>query len=217
MRSRAMRLDRAAAGVGLLVVALVALAGYRAWSGGRPERLEVLGAPPPFALTDHLGRPVRSDDLRGRVVVADFVFTSCRDVCPTLSRRMAALQERLRRDGLLGARVQLLSFTVDPARDTPAVLRAYAERYHADSSAWRFVTGPEGDVVPLVVQGFRLAVQPVPPPEGGGAAHGDVVHGDVVHSSRFVLLDREGRIRAYYDGLELDLDRVVRDMRQLLG
>ena len=220
----------AAAALGLAVLALVALAGYRlagrpglAAGQRQPEGLDHLGEAPAFGLTDQLGRPVSSEQFRGRVVVANFIYTSCQDTCPLLSLRMQALQERLRREQLLGTQVQLLSFTIDPARDTPQVLRAYAERRQADPEAWRFLTGPERYVVSLVVQGFRLGVQPVAPGPGsdkgpreatdGGAAASSY---DVMHSNRFVLIDRRGGIRAYYDGLELDLERVLRDVRHLL-
>jgi protein SCO1/2 len=177
--------------------------------------LDDFGAMPAFGLTDQLGRPATSDDLRGKVVVADFVYTSCTGACPLLSARMAALQERLRQEGLLGDRVQLLSFTTDPARDTVPVLQAYADQHQADPAAWRFLTGPEHYVVPLIVQGFRLGVQAVPRDSGGVAPDAGSAY-DVMHGNRFVLADRRGVIRAYYDGLDLDLERVMTDVRRLL-
>ena len=215
----------AATGFGLSLLVLA-----DSWDRRRPrpgagrgprDALDDFGAAPAFGLTDQLGRPVHSDELRGKVVVADFVYTACRDTCPLLSGRMQALQARLRQERLLGGRVQLLSFTVDPARDTPDVLRAYAERYGADADAWRFLTGPEGYLVPLVVGGFRLGAQPVPAgaPGAGGGEHGSGGPAgpyDVLHSNRFVLIDRRGRLRAYRDALDLDLDRLLDDIRRLL-
>jgi protein SCO1/2 len=117
---------------------------------------------------------------------------------------MEGLQARLGRERLLGSKVLLLSFTVDPARDTEPVLRAYAEAHHADTATWHFLTGPEKYLVPLVVQGFKLGVQPSGSPAG-----------DVMHSNRVLLLDRQGRIRAYYDGLDVTDDQIVKDIRQL--
>jgi protein SCO1/2 len=203
---------------------VLTLAAYAAlaWGAGTSQagRLDDFGDAPAFGLTDHLERPARSDDFRGKVVVANFVYTSCQDTCPLLSLRMQALQEALRREGLLGSRVQLLSFTVDPARDTPAVLRAYAERHQADPDAWRFLTGPAQYVQAVVVQGFRLGVQPAPAPNtsqnGYVDGQAEPSTSDVMHSNRFVLIDRRWRIRAYYDGLELDLGRAVGDVRLLL-
>jgi protein SCO1/2 len=205
------------AGLGL---ALLALVGYRSWGLSQAQSLEVFGEAPSFALTDQLDRPVSSDELRGKVVVANFIYTNCPDICPLLSFHMMTLQERLRREQLLGGQVQLLSFTVDPARDTPAVLREYAERFQADPRAWRFLTGPEPEMVQLIEKRFFLAVQPIRP---RGAGQGERDHGEepsesyeVMHSGRFALIDRQGRIRAWYDGREFELERVMRDVRQLL-
>lgn len=201
---------------GLLGLLTLALLGYAALNVTRPADLEVLGAAPSFVLTDQFERPVSSDDLRGKVVVADFIYTHCPDVCPLLSQRMQALQARLRGEGLLGRPVQLLSFTVDPARDTPPVLRAYAERYQADPEAWRFLTGPEEVVVPLIVRGFYLSVQALPSPTTRAGAPDSGTPDEVMHSDRFVLVDGEGRIRAYYTGSDLDPEQVLRDIRHLL-
>ena len=205
----------AAVGASLLLGVLVVYGVGR----DQPKPLTVFGDAPVFTLTDHLERPVSSDELRGKVVVANFVYTKCRDICPLLSLRMQALQERLRQERLLGERVQLLSFTTDPARDTAPVLRAYADRHRADSGAWRFLTGPEQEMKQLIVQGFLLGVQKVTPRETATSGPYDTKDDDdydVMHSGRFVLIDPEGRIRAYYDGRELDLDQTVRDIRWLL-
>jgi protein SCO1/2 len=198
-----------APGGGVALVLLAAAASLRL-ARGETSGLNDFGPSPAFALSDQLGRSVELEDYRGQVVVASFIYTSCRDICPALSLRMRALQERLRQE-----RLQMLSFTVDPARDTPAVLRAYAERHQADPEAWRFLSGPVETLVPLTVEGFRLGVQALPPT---GDDHGDVSgHSyDVTHSGRFVLIDREGRIRAYYDGTDVELDRIIRDIRSLL-
>ena len=216
-------------GAGLLLGALIVF-GISFAQARQARRLDIYGDAPAFRLIDQLGRPVSSDELRGKVVVANFIYTKCPDVCPLLSLRMQALQERLRQEKLLGSHVHLLSFTTDPARDTPAVLKAYAERHRADPSAWRFLTGSEDEVRQLIVKGFLLGVKEVPlsgtasaashdsPTAKGGHGEGkQAANGyDVMHSTRFVVIDREGRIRAYIDGRELDLDQTMRDLRQLL-
>ncbi len=206
----------AVAGASLLLVALTAYGIGQT----RAEPLKIYFDAPSFRLIDHLERPVSSDEFQGKVVVANFIYTNCKDICPLLSIRMQTLQERLREEGLLGSQVQLLSFTVDPARDTTDVLRAYAERHRADPSAWRFLTGPEQEVKTLVADGFHLGSQVLPPQTptpGAGDAHGSAhAQYDVMHSGRFVLVDPQGRIRAFYDGRELDIDRVVQEIRQLL-
>ncbi len=203
-----------------LVLAALIVYGIARGQARQAARLDDFGAAPPFKLTDQMERPVSSADFRGKVVVANFIYTHCRDICPLLSLRMQALQERLRQEQLLGPQVQLLSFTVDPTRDTPAVLHAYAERHRADPSAWRFLTGPEAAVKPLIVDGFHLGIQALPPSETATITHGspgqDASGPEVMHSGRFVLIDRKGHVRAYYDGRELDPDHVVANIRQVL-
>ena len=206
----------------LLSVPLAALVAVLAAAGfGRlraADTLEVFGEARSFAgLIDQDERPTSASELRGKVVVANFIYTSCTDICPLLSGRMRQLQERLRQENLLGSQVQLLSFSVDPARDTPEVLRAYAARNGADPSAWRFLTGSEEQLIPLIVEGFHLGVNVLPPQAAthdGEAAHASY---EVMHSGRFVLIDRDWRIRAYYDGREIEPERVLRDVRQLLN
>lgn len=163
-----------------------------------------LGAVPDFSLTERSGSTVRLADLAGKVWVADFIFTSCGGPCPMLSRRMASVQK-----STAGReRVQLVSFSVDPLRDTPEVLRAYAERYAADAQRWWFLTGSRDALMALVRDGFHLATD-VP----------EVVANDVLHSTRLVLVDPRGQIRGYYDGTEeaeaarllADIDRLLED------
>lgn len=199
---------------GLLV--LVAVGGFGRLRAA--DSLEVFGAAPSFAgLVDQDERPITANEFRGKVVVANFIYTSCTDICPLLSARMRQLQERLRQEDLLGTQVQLLSFSVDPSRDTPEVLRGYAERNGSDPTAWHFLTGPEAQLIPMIVDGFHLGVNVLPPQ---GTTHDDEAgHAtyEVMHSGRFVLIDRDWRIRAYYDGREIDPERVIRDVRQVLG
>jgi len=198
------------------VLAIIAAAGllgavfsYLGLVRTQADALPVYQPAPAFSLTDQLGRRVSAEEFRGKVVLADFIYTSCWDTCPLLSSRMQELQERLRQAQLLGSHVQLLSVTVDPAHDTVPVLARYAERYQADPDAWRFLTGPEAEVRALIVEGFRLGVVPLPT--------ADPDRSEVMHSNRFVLIDRQGRIRAYYDGTDLDGEQVLSDVRQLAG
>src|SRR5689334_24366880 len=115
----------------------------------RPRPLPDLGTVPPFALTERAGTPLGAADLAGHVWIADFVFTRCPDFCPALTGRMAGLQKRLAAGD---DPVRLVSFSVDPAHDTPAVLTAYATRAGA-SGTWLFATGPRTDVAALLRDG----------------------------------------------------------------
>jgi protein SCO1/2 len=184
------------AAAGLLVVA-----GVAAWLTLRPRALPVLGVIPPFSLTERAGTPLTADDLAGHVWVADFIFTRCPDFCPALTARMAGMQKALPpgRDP-----IRLVSFSVDPVHDTPEVLRDYAARAGAGES-WRFATGPRDTIAGLLRDGFKLAFADDGPPAS-----------PITHSDRFVLVDRQLRIRGYYHGTDAaDLARLARDAAAL--
>lgn len=197
-----------------MVAALVLAAGTAWWlarDGGGSE-LPVYWPAPDFSLVDQNGQPFEKADLGGQVWVASFIFTHCESVCPLISARMAELRDELRAEGLLGSRVRLVSITVDPARDTPAVLRRYAERFGGSPpGSWAFLTGePPSAVRSLVQEGFRVTAM-LPrdaPAEGAGY--------QVSHSPRVVLVDRDGRVRATYVATEPDaFDRLLVDVRAL--
>ena len=112
-------------------------------TGGDASRLAVIRQAPAFALTDQDGRTVRSADLRGKVVVVSFVFTTCNGTCPATTHRMSALAQALKEQGLFkDDRVRLLTISLDPVRDTPEALTRYAKLFDADTSHWSFLTGP---------------------------------------------------------------------------
>jgi len=195
-----------------LVIAGVLLAALRAPGPGGEASLPVHGVVPDFTLTERSGRVVDADALRGRIWVGNFIFTQCPGMCPGLSARMATLQQRLRADGA-GADVRLISFSVDPGQDTPAVLREYADRFGADPEQWLFLTGARDAVYRLVSDGFKLSVAEVPAEARANAPE------PITHSDRFVLVDPELRIRGYYHGTDpesvaqllTDIERVRRE------
>jgi protein SCO1/2 len=171
--------------------------------------LPVFGALPPMALIDQEGKPFTLDRMRGRVWITNFIFTSCPMACPLLSQRMSLIQTKLKDDP---ATIQLASFSVDPSHDTPPVLKQYGTRYQQDPTRWTFLTGKPDDVLSIVSDGFKVAVektQTAPDPNG---AAGNFV---VMHGENFVLIDREGRIRGYYHKDDGDLDRLIADARKL--
>lgn len=105
---------------------------------------------PDFALTDQDGQAVQLSSLRGKVVVLDFIYTRCPGPCPLLSRKFAHLQKQLGNG--LAEKVILLSITIDPQHDTPAVLQEYARRYQADTAGWKFLTGSTADIMNVAYQ-----------------------------------------------------------------
>jgi protein SCO1/2 len=153
--------------------------------------LPVLSEIPPFALTAENGQAFDSSQLKGQPWIADFIFTNCPGACLRMSHQMSAVQQR--------SSARLISFTVDPDRDTPAILAAYAKRYQADPARWRFLTGPRDQ---LDVLGAAFLIGKI----------------SLDHSTRFALVDRDMRLRATYQTNEPDaVERLLKDVAALEG
>ena len=172
----------------LLIVAAVFLAAC----GQKP--LPVIGDVPRFQLTDQLGRNFDSSALDGHVWVADFIFTNCEGPCPRMSSHMKALQSKT------DSAVKLISFTVDPARDTPAVLADYAKKFDDDSKKWLLLTGSVATLNSLDEDAFKLGT----------------VGGEIEHSTYFALVDKKGHIRGMY-GISAGnpVERISKDAARL--
>jgi cytochrome oxidase Cu insertion factor (SCO1/SenC/PrrC family) len=151
---------------GVLILVLVGVSVLGIWSVIRQQpltplmlartvpRLPVYGALPDFALVERSGRPVRRSDLEGKLWVASFIFTNCADECPPMTAEMARLQA----DVAAVEDIRLVSITVDPERDTPAVLSRYAERFTANPERWLFLTGDKEAIYRLAREGFHLGI-----------------------------------------------------------
>ena len=162
--------------------------------------LPELGRVPPFLLTAEDGTSVTRDSLRGKVWVVDFIFTNCQGPCPRLSAQVHRLEQRLMSKGQPPEDVRLISITVDPDRDTPAVLAAYARNFQADPRVWHFLTGPAGAVGALSADTF----------------HVNVSSNLLEHSTKLILVDKKARIRGYYESLDASaLDQLTADIGQL--
>jgi protein SCO1/2 len=167
-----------------LLVATVFFFVWRSQTNQLARRpLESLGTIPEFRLTNQNGQPFGSTELKGKIWIADFIFTTCPGPCPIISSRMAEMQKPLEKSD-----VHLVSFTVDPQNDTPQVLHDYAQRLNARDGRWDFLTGSVDAIYGLTKNGFKLAV-----------SDGADELGRPVHSTRAVLVDRHGAIRGYYD------------------
>ncbi len=185
-----------------LALCLAALAACQ-----RREPLPDYWPAPRFSLVDQADAPFDSADLQGRIVVANFVYTTCTDICLLSTAKMREIQERLKQRGLFGSQVVLLSFSVDPVRDTPAVLAAYAERFHADPQGWRFLTGDRDLVRHLLHDGFKVGFPEGQRPRGDDPGW--------IHTDRFVLIDRAYHVRAFPEMSDLDLDALMADIEAL--
>ena len=203
--------------LGLAVVGLGVVLGTALWlrlgpgtqigrgSGDSPDGLNQYGSVPDFSLTERNGSAVGLAQLRGKIWIADFIYTTCPDTCPLQTAMMAKLQEEYSGKPA----VMLVSISVDPERDTPQVLSQYADRHRADATRWYFLTGQRNRIMQLIQQGFHLAVSAAPADTDSG--------GMIPHSPRFVLIDKEGRIRGYYDSRELEaFVRLKNDIETLL-
>jgi protein SCO1/2 len=162
--------------------------------------LEVLGQVPQFELIAQDGQPFLSQALAGKVWIADFIYTTCPGPCPRMTSQMREVQDAVLKVPAISGDVRLVSFTVDPANDTPPVLAAYAKTHGASTAMWYFLTGPIPVLQTLDRDAFKL---------------GDI-DASMQHSTRFVLVDRQGRIRGYYDTSESSaIPKVISDIGAL--
>lgn len=140
---------------------------------------------PNFSFTNQLNQPYGSDSLKGFIHVADFIFTSCQGICPKMSNNFQQLQEKI----LKYSDVKLISFTVDPKKDTVPVLYEYAQKYQANSHYWKFLYAEQPKIVEIATKGYFLPLDV----SGSGKEFG------ITHSEMAVLVDKDLRIRAFYD------------------
>lgn len=165
-------------------------------SGCSSRPLPVYGSVPDFHLISQTGVSFDRHSLDGKIWVADFIFTNCMSSCPRMSSHMTRLQSLVAEY----PDVRLVSFSVDPQRDTPEVLAGYAKRYRAQPGLWFFLTGDQKTLDALDRRSFMLGN----------------VDGSLEHSTRFVLVDRQGRIRGYYGAAQDDpTPSLLVDIRRL--
>jgi protein SCO1/2 len=164
---------------------------------GKPA-LPSYGVVPDFTLTDQTGAAFKSSaQLSKKIWVADFIFTNCPGPCPRMSSQMHQVETAL----AYADAVRFVSFTVDPARDTPRVLAAYAQHFEATPGKWYFLTGAEADLNRMSRGVFMLGN----------------VDGSLQHSTRFALIDGAGRIRGYYLTSEPEaIPTLIADAKRLL-
>jgi protein SCO1/2 len=182
-----------------LLLAGVAVVVYAALSQ-RADALPKLSNVPDFTLTSQRGEAVSLTDLAGHVWVADLIFTTCSGPCLVMTSQMSRVQETMKNEPEL----RLVSVSVDPTRDTPDRLDWYAKLALADER-WIFLTGDMDKIRSLAIDGFKLGVESSDDPNA------------ILHSEKFVLVDRDGTIRGYYDGKdEADVNRLIADARRLI-
>lgn len=181
---------------------------------GKMERDSIWHTVQDIKLVNQLGDTVHLYDLKGKVIVADFFFTSCGSICPQLTRNMVHLQRSFEKGGdkkgnLIGANnVQFLSFSIDPLRDSVTRLKAYADRYGVNSDNWWFLTGNRDSIYDFIFEQLRVDKYDNETP----------IDPNFAHTGRFVLLDRDFGIRGYYNGLDTiaELPQLAEDIGKLM-
>ena len=163
-----------------------------------PENsLPVIGNIPDFEFVNSEGETINLTSLKGKVWVADFIFTTCNMACPIMTGNMNIIHKKYKQND----DVRLVSISVYPEYDTPEVLTKYASQYNANTDRWYFLTGEESTVQEVIKDGFKI---------------GD--YEDIIfHSEKFALVDRSGMIRAYYNGMKTeDMKKLKKDINSLL-
>ena len=161
------------------------------------QQLPKIGSIPQFEFIDSNGNTVTLDNLKGKVWVADFIFTTCTMACPMMTGNMNLVHKKFKKND----DVRLVSISVYPEYDTPDVLKEYASQYDADTEKWLFLTGDESSVKNIIKDGFKI---------------GDFEE-IIFHSEKFALVDKNGTIRAYYNGMKSeDMKQLKKDINALL-
>jgi protein SCO1/2 len=193
---------RAALLVGLVALAALILVQLHDWRDPRAQEqaLPKIAPAPDFALTSQDGAPVKLADYRGKVVAVTFIFTLCADTCPVLTPMMSFVQDQLGSD--FGEKIRFVSITIDPERDTPEVLKDYAQAFGANLKGWAFLTGaPE-------------TIREVTRRYGVFAAKN--ANGGVDHTFLTSIIDQRGILRVQYLGVRFDPEEFRRDLVSLL-
>lgn len=161
---------------------------------------------PKFHFINQDSMRITHHDVEGKVYIADFFFTTCPSICPAKTRQLSRIQDSLRVHHLLGTQVKIISHTVDPDHDTPAVLKQYAQNHGIDTRNWYLVTEEKEYLYRMAKQGYMATAFADADAEGG-----------FFHTDQFVLLDGERHIRGFYDGTDTDqVNQLWEDILELL-
>jgi protein SCO1/2 len=167
---------------------------------GKRETLPRIGPAPEFALTTQDGQRLSLQELRGKVVAVTFIYTGCADTCPLLTAKLVRLQTRFGAE--FGAKVFFVAVSVDPERDTPEVLKRYAQAHGADLAGWAFLTGTAAEIR-QVTRRYGIYSKKTP-------------HGEVDHTFLTSLIDPGGTLRVQYLGVRFNPEELLRDLQSLV-
>jgi len=152
-----------------------------------------------FKLTNQFGKEVSLEDLPGKIIIADFFFTSCPSICPTLTRNMKRLQDAFVKTDSL---VRFVSFTVDPERDSAQRLKAYGDKFRINHDTWWMLTGSKQEIYDIALHEFKANI-----------AQEEGVDTGFIHTDKLFLLDKDRVVRGWYNGLDsVNLGNLIRDV-----
>ncbi|HTA76720.1 MAG TPA: SCO family protein [bacterium] len=190
----------------VLSIGGLAFLGQRVWKNQTSDHFfNPMDKTPVFSFKDQTGKDFSSDELKGKVWVADFIFTRCAGQCPMLSQWMRVLQQ----DWKGNADFKLVSFSVDPANDTVSAFRQYADDLQADDNQWHFLTGAKSKIYEVIQKGFHLTAMKDPQGSPGF---------EFIHTTRLILVDANGMVRGMYDGQDAaEVEKLKKDIRYLMN
>jgi protein SCO1 len=163
-----------------------------------------------ISLVNQLGDTVSLDDINGSIIIADFFFTRCPSICPTLTKNMKELQDAMKmkdyRRKIDSSYVRFISFSVDPERDTVEALKRYADKYAVNHDTWWFLTGQKEKIYDYALNELKLGLQ-----DGKG------IDTNFIHTEKFVLIDKNRNVRGYYNGLDsASMSKLAEDLTLLM-
>ncbi len=174
-----------------------------------PKKLPVIGEQGhqirDFAFVDQEGHTITKDSMKGKIYVVEYFFTTCKGICPRMNENMDKVYEAFRGNN----DVKILSHTVDPKRDTVAAMKEYSLRFDADPNQWHFLTGDKKELYDMARYSYLVTAV-------DDTGTGDIAS-DFIHTDRFVLVDRDGRIRGQYEGTQsATVNQLITDIKELL-
>jgi len=155
----------------------------------------------PFTYVDQNNKDYGLDNLKGKVWIADFIFTNCETICPPMTANMSKLQQELKKKGI--DNVEFVSFSVDPENDKPAVLKSYINQFNADSSRWHLLTGyTQKEIESFAMNNFKIIVQK---PKSSD---------QVIHGTKFFLVDDKVTVKQEYEGVkQVPFEQIINDIQ----
>ncbi len=159
----------------------------------------------PFAFQNQEGKTITNEDIKGKIVVVEYFFATCKGICPKMNENLQKVYAKFKGN----KDVMILSHTVDPKKDTVAALKAYSLHFDADPAQWMFLTGDKKELYEMARYSYLISAE--------DDTAGISVDQDFIHDKHYILVDHLGRVRGFYDGLELkEIDRIINDIKTLV-